>query len=474
MAVFYQPTDGFVGDVIPFYWDGVYHAFYLKAPLPPQRSGSNGTPYAHLASRDLVNWEELPLAIAPGPPGSPDEVSCFTGSVIERGGVFHLFYTGFPGPDKPQTVCRAISSDLLTWEKDPHNPIITADPRWYEAIDWRDPFPFWNEAAGEYWMLLAAREKEGPDNRRGCIALMTSPDLETWQVKPPFWAPRLYYTHECPDLFRWGDYWVLVYSTFSERTVTHYRISKSLDGPWLAPTNDTFDGRAFYAAKTAGDGSRRFVFAWNPTRTAEKDDGQWQWGGNMVVHELRGLDAAGFKVAAIPALTAAFTQAQPLTIQPQIGNWQLSETGCHVQADDHFAACTLGELPAAALIQAEISAQPQTRACGLLLRCSDNLEQYYQLRWEPGRSRVVFDRWPRPGDQPFMLERPLSIPAETPLKIKLFIDDSVVTAYINDTIALNCRAYDHRQGQLGIFVSEGSAAFDHISLHSLPRGQSSI
>ena len=44
------------------------------------------------------------------------------------------------------------------------------------SIDWRDPFPFWNEEAGEYWMLLAAREKAGPDNRRGCIALMTSPD----------------------------------------------------------------------------------------------------------------------------------------------------------------------------------------------------------------------------------------------------------------------------------------------------------
>ena len=54
-------------------------------------------------------------------------------------------------------------------------------------------------------MLLAAREKEGPDNRRGCIALMTSPDLETWEVKPPFWSPRLYYTHECPDLFHWDE-----------------------------------------------------------------------------------------------------------------------------------------------------------------------------------------------------------------------------------------------------------------------------
>ena len=97
MSVFYKPADGFVGDVIPFYWDGVYHAFYLKAPLPPLRDGAHHTPYAHLASRDLVHWEELPLAIEPGPPDAPDSVSCFTGAVIERDGTFYLFYTGFRG-----------------------------------------------------------------------------------------------------------------------------------------------------------------------------------------------------------------------------------------------------------------------------------------------------------------------------------------------------------------------------------------
>lgn len=470
MSVFYRPADGFVGDVIPFYWEGVYHAFYLKAPLPPQRSGADGTPYAHLVSKDLVHWEELPLAIEPGPPGSPDAVSCFTGSVIERNGAFHLFYTGYSGPKEPQTVCRATSSDLRTWRKDPRNPIIKADPRWYEAIDWRDPFPFWNEAAGEYWMLLAAREKDGPSNRRGCIALMTSPDLEHWEVRPPFWSPRLYYTHECPDLFRWGGNWVLVYSTFSERHVTHYRLSKSLQGPWLAPVNDTFDGRAFYAAKTAGDGQRRFVFGWNPSREDEQDDGSWQWGGDMVVHELGELSDEGFRVSAPPELAAAFTHPEAIDFRAYFGQWQVSAASYTVQADDHFAACTLGKLPRSAMIQASLSCRPETRGGGLLLRCDQDMEHYYQIRWEPGRQRVVFDRWPRPGDQPFMLERPLSAPADEPLRLKIFMDGSIMVVYINDSVALNCRAYDHPAGQWGLFVSEGGATFDGLSLRSLPAG----
>jgi beta-fructofuranosidase len=469
MTVFYQPADGFVGDIIPFYWDGVYHAFYLKAPLPPTRDGAHHTPYAHLASRDLAQWEELPLAIEPGPPGSPDSVSCFTGSVIERDGTFYMFYTGFRGEGQPQTVCLATSSDLICWTKDPRNPIIKADFRWYEAVDWRDPFPFWNEEAGEYWLLLAAREKTGPDNRRGCIALMTSPDLETWEVKPPFWSPRLYTTHECPDLFRWDDYWVLVYSTFSERNVTHYRLSKSLAGPWLAPENDTFDGRAFYAAKTAGadNSERRYVFGWNPTREDEQDEGKWQWAGHMVVHELRELKADGFAVAPPQRQTELFSRKIKWQFVSRIGEWREDSTVYTADAVDGFAACTLGEMPETALIEARITAQRGTRGCGLLLRCDEALERYYQIRWEPGRQRLVIDRWPRPGDEPFMLERALPPTNGDQLRLMVFVEGTVLVVYINDAVALNCRMYNHRSGQLGLFVSEGGAAFDAVTLRTL-------
>ena len=468
MSVFYQPSDGFLGDVIPFYWEGVYHAFYLKAPLPPLRDGAYHTPYAHLASRDLAHWEELPLAIEPGPPGSPDSVSCFTGAVIERDGTFYMFYTGFRGEGEPQTVCLATSADLVTWVKDPRNPIIEADSRWYEPVDWRDPFPFWNEEAGEYWMLLAAREKDGPENRRGCIALMTSPDLDSWEVKPPFWSPRLYYTHECPDLFRWDDYWVLVYSTFSERNITHYRLSKSLAGPWLAPENDAFDGRAFYAAKTAGDDARRYVFGWNPTREEERDEGKWQWAGSMVAHELRELTADGFTLSSPSAQDALFSQTCELSFRSQIGDWRLDPPVYAADALDGFAACTLGEMPEATLIEAQITAQTGTRGCGLLLRCDAALERYYQIRWEPGRGRVVIDRWPRPGDEPFMLERAIPGAKADQLRLKLFVEGTVLVVYINDALALNCRMYNHASGQLGLFVSEGAAAFAGLTMRGLP------
>lgn len=468
MSIFYRPTDGFVGDVIPFHWNGLYHAFYLKAPLPPARKGADGTSYAHLVSADLVEWEEWPLVIGPGSPGDPDAVSCWTGSVIERNGLFHLFYTGYAGQGQPQTICHATSHDLRNWSKDARNPVLCADPRWYETVDWRDPYVFWNEEQGEYWMLLAARVKDGPANRRGCIGLATSVDLEQWEVRPPLWSPRLYYTHECPDLFRWSDRWVLVFSEFSERTITRYRISESLSGPWLPPADDTFDGRAFYAAKTASDGRRRFLFGWNPTREGETDSGRWEWGGHLVVHELGPLSEGRIAVSPVPELAARFVRSAPLMLQQRLGEWATPGDACvsAPNSDGGFSACTLGEIASTCQVSLSLSCGNTCRACGVLLRARPDLEAYHQLRWEPARQRVLLVSHPRPPDDPTVLEKPILSASEGVLRLRIMLDGSIVVVYINDSAALSGRAYGFGQ-HLGLFAEGGGADFLDVSVSEI-------
>jgi beta-fructofuranosidase len=335
-------------------------------------------------------------------------------------------------------------------------------PQVYEPDDWRDPFIFWNDESSEYGMLLAARKPDGPNRHRGCVALATSPDLEMWTVREPFWLPYLYFTHECPDLFQMGGWWYLVYSTFSERCVTHYRMSRSLAGPWIAPSNDTFDGRAFYAAKTASDGERRFIFGWLPTRVDEKDEGNWQWGGNLVTHEIHQETDGMLSVRPPETVYSAFSQTMPLSPRPILGDWSIGQDRFSSESVGRFSAISLGTLPQTCLIEAEITLEPGTVSTGLVLRAGDNLDYYYQLRLEPGNDRVVFDRWPRPGDQPFMLERPLKYGQST--RLKVLIDKTCIVAYVNDEVALSCRMYNHRSGDWGLFVTEGDAIFNHISL----------
>ena len=475
MSFFYRPDDGVAADFIPFYWEGDYHLFYLKDYRDVPGRGE-GTPWFHLVTRDMVHFEDWGEALARGPAGTQD-VWVFTGSAIERDGTHWIYYTGhnsnFKGSGKPvQGVMRASSPDLRTWTKDPDFCFYAPAEMGYEPDDWRDPFVFWSEEANEYWMLLAARTTTGPDRHRGCVALAASADMVEWEVREPFWAPDLYYTHECPDLFRIGDWWYLLYSTFSESTVTHYRMSRSLDGPWLAPADDVLDARAFYAAKTAGDGRDRYLFGWLATREGETDEGRWQWGGNLVVHQIA-QQPDGTLVAQPPkTVLDAFGQDERLSPSPVLGEWSVEGDAFALSSIGRFSGLTLGRMPETCRVSLELSYKAGTGSCGVLLRADPDLESYYQVRVEPANRRLVVDRWPRPGDQPFMLERRLHTEPGQPIALDILVDGSCLVVYAQalvERIALSCRMYDHPSGELGLFVAEGGVRFEKVGIAGVGR-----
>ena len=64
------------------------------------------------------------------------------------------------------------------------------------------------------------------------MARLISDDLTHWTPVAPLWDPHRFVTQECPELFRIGDWWYLVYSEFTDRFVTRYRMSRSPEGPW--------------------------------------------------------------------------------------------------------------------------------------------------------------------------------------------------------------------------------------------------
>jgi len=473
MGIFYRPDDGVAADFIPFYWQGDYHLFYLKDYRDIPGHGE-GTPYWHIVTRDFVHFEDWGEALARGPQDAQD-LMVSTGCVLERDGIFHIFYTGqnhhFKALGWPtQGGMHATSRDLRAWTKE-DEPVFYAPTDRYEKDDWRDPFVFWNEEAGEYWMLLAARVKEGPDRLRGCTAVAASRDLVHWEVRPTFWAPDLYFTHECPDLFRIGEWWYLVYSTFSERSVTHYRMSRTLQGPWLAPANDTFDGRAFYAAKSAAnDQGRRFMFGWLPTREGETDSGKWQWGGELVVHEVVQRADGALAVRPPDTVLAAFGRPiAPAPPRPILGAWQAEHSDAlAASAVGRNAVVSLGAMPDECLIETRLTFQGATGVYGLYLRGDPAYDSYYQVRLEPANRRMVIDRWPRPGDEPFILERPLDLAEGQPVTLKVIASGTNLVAYSSgderEWTALSCRMYDHRRGEWGLFAAEGEARFARLRL----------
>ena len=181
MSIFRRLSNGLsCGDSIPFYHDGMYHLFFLSVPENtvryPERVRNT---WQHVVSKNLVEWEEMQPVLLPGDGTKLDQDGCWTGSVIYAEGKYHIFYTGYHiDSEFPQTICHAVSDDCVTFEKDLNNPIIVPDIRYYENIDWRDPYIFYNEEEMEYWMLIAARKNSGPSNRRGVVVLYKSKDLQ--------------------------------------------------------------------------------------------------------------------------------------------------------------------------------------------------------------------------------------------------------------------------------------------------------
>src|SRR5690625_816578 len=70
-------------------FNGEYHMFYQQHPF----SADNGPKYwGHAKSKDLVHWEHLPIALAPGE--WYDRDACFSGSAVDDQGTLTLIYTG--------------------------------------------------------------------------------------------------------------------------------------------------------------------------------------------------------------------------------------------------------------------------------------------------------------------------------------------------------------------------------------------
>lgn len=478
--VHFRPERGWVGDVIPFWRGGRIWLFYL---LEVRDEPTSGTGWALVSTDDFVTYQDHGVVLPSGGP-SADDHNCYTGSLVDTGDTVHLFYTGNNphhladnGLSQLQVVMHATSTGGLdTWHKHPDHTF--AAPPGYDPADWRDPFVFRVDDDEPWRMLLAARHLEGPERRRGVVAQLTSNDLESWTLTKPFWDPRRYVTQECPEVFRDGDWWYLVYSEFSDAFTTRYRISRSPDGPWMVPDHDTIDGRAFYAAKSVARGGRRFFIGWIATRAGSRDDGPWQWAGTMSVLESTQRPDGTLAFSLPHEITDSFGLAVPMEladVDPVDPADEAANSPRLSAPDSYRARVSDVELPEQFLATMTVEIEPGTREVGVLLRCSDDGDETYVLRLEPHRSRLVFDRWPRQrtgggqweisGDHPFVieLERPCHLPSGQHL-IELVIDETTCVAVIDRQVVLSARLYDRTTGRLGVFVGEGAATFSSITV----------
>lgn len=246
----FEPNKGWMNDPNGLvYFNGYYHAFFQHNPYSTKWDKMH---WGHAVSADLLNWEELPIALHPDQEYE-NSGGCFSGSAIVKDGRLYLFYTSVA--DK-QTQSVAFSDDGIHFTKYEGNPIIRENPLGY--YDFRDPKV--SEIDGQYYMVTGSGNSEA-----GQVLLFKSENLLDWNYigvlfEGAEYAPCI----ECPDFFKLDDKYVLMFSKMGEPSqTTHFIIGDFVDGKLINTVICRPEwGRDFYAPQTMWDGKRRILIGW--------------------------------------------------------------------------------------------------------------------------------------------------------------------------------------------------------------------
>lgn len=470
--MFYKPKDAVAADVIPFFRNNAFQLFYLKDFRNVEEYGE-GTPWYLVETEDFIHFEERGEVLARGK-NTEQDLYVFTGSVFEWKGIYYIFYTGhnpyFSEEGKhQQAILMASSTDFHTWMK--QKDFVLFPPENLEPHDFRDPFVFYNEETEKFNMLLAARISYGPSRRRGCTAIAVSDDLRNWKIEErPFYGPRLHYMHECPDLFRMGNWWYLVFSEFSEKCETHYCMAKDLYGPWISPKNDTFDNRNFYAAKTVTDGKNRYVIGWNPTNKNNGDFEETQWGGNIIVHQIVQEQDGQLFVKLPDSIKSAYNLPLQHREGYVIGHVLRYQNNWKIGKQDGYSSVDLGELKKQCRISFDILFGSNVKNFYVFLNSDKDNEKAYYVGIDLVAGRMTFDRWPRKrSDYPFMLELERLVEMEEGGKhhIDIIRDGDIIETYLDNKYAMSARMNEYKDGTFGFSVALGEVEIDNLEYMGL-------
>lgn len=185
-----------------FYYDGTYHLFYQHYP---EASVWGPMHWGHAVSKDLVHWENLPIAIYPDSLGY-----IFSGSAVvdwkNSSGlgsisnppiiaIYTIHDMVAQKAGNPDCESQGISFSLdkgKTWTKYSKNPVLRNPGN---IPDFRDPKVSWDKRSSQWVMTLAAGD---------AISFWRSTNLIDWEHLSDFGKELGAHggVWECPDLFQ--------------------------------------------------------------------------------------------------------------------------------------------------------------------------------------------------------------------------------------------------------------------------------
>jgi beta-fructofuranosidase len=403
-----SPPQGLLNDPNGFiYHQGQYHLFYQWYPYACVHKDKY---WAHLTSKDLVNWQWQPVPLTPS--DWFDSHGVFSGHALSQDEQLMLFYTGNvrigEDRDRHTTQCLATSTDGIHFTK--QGPVVPELPPGVTPHI-RDPKIIRHN---DHWLMLLGAQRE---DEIGRLAIYRSDDLKTWTFLA-LCGDELGdfgYMWECPDFFTLNkqDFIVIgpqgIQSPDKSHTVPHHNgiVKAQLDESGKALLSDFQHldyGFDFYAPQSlqTPDG-RRIMSAW----MGLPDEINHPSSDNGWVHQLttlRELSYENGKLMQRPIKELATLRRAPVVVP--------ADQSCF---DLHSKAFEL----------------KVSMAWGSTLRLHQSAQGYCEIRLDQATRRLYFDRSNtliREGDT----IRELSLPESDSVDLHIFSDTSSLEVFIND------------------------------------------
>lgn len=254
------------------YKDKRYHLFYdTNYDNDPRRMAGA---VAHLVSKDMINWQELPFALVPEEE-KRGELNLNDGFIVmDKQDEPLMFYTRcFVDPKKNREhVAVRGSDDMLLWERiNDGDAVLTMDNHGGPVF-----LPTWSDVVlfnknGRTFMIIS--KCTHVDDKQDMIPIYEAVDdtLLKWEYRGVF----LEQTGECINFVKIKDKWVLIYSPFDNPQyfvgsfdINTYKFNVEKQGTlsygYVSQGCKLYDiSRGFYATSTfKGEYDNTYIIGW--------------------------------------------------------------------------------------------------------------------------------------------------------------------------------------------------------------------
>ncbi|MGW0632768.1 glycoside hydrolase family 32 protein [Streptomyces sp. NPDC002758] len=430
-AIHLRPPRNWINDPNGLvFHDGHYHVFFQYNPYGPQHANVH---WGHFRSPDLINWEPLPVALAPTP-GGEDADGCFSGNAVSVDGRMVAFYSAHRKDRWWQPVTTAESYDGgYTWAKRPE--LLIPQPPAGTTM-YRDPY-VWQQ--DDRWrMLVGSALADG----RGAALLYESDDLENWAYCGPFYSSSRTATAgqvgwECPQYATFGDHAVLIVSDWTPEggpSHTTVHTGHEENGRFTATASPVplDHGPDFYAPALlkAPEQDRWLLWGW----AWEARDADWVneagWSGVLTLPRELTLTADGTVV-----------QRPARELLALRGERVLHRTG-HISKS---GTAELGQVSRTFDLTAVLTPDA-TGTSGLRLVTSTDGTEYLDITLDPTAGRLTVDRSHTSPDTrarggSYAIPCPAATTPGTPVEFRVIVDHSIAEIHLADGQVLTLRFY---------------------------------